>query len=156
MGAILHGAAGVTMALAWFMFFDGFQIAKNTGASEYTFVEWVPGLVAMLGFILVSFAVPEHIAGSGDDDDMLMMGGGADFADEGATMRSKFLFLIGYFCNFAGLAVAIWRIVEPYSKDDSPSAWPGIALLIQVVLIAASATLCMVGRKKVADDGLMF
>eukprot|EP00744_Colponema_vietnamica_P016718 GILI01023467.1.p1 GENE.GILI01023467.1~~GILI01023467.1.p1 ORF type:complete len:170 (+),score=24.70 GILI01023467.1:48-512(+) len=153
MGAGYHSSAGAMMSLAWFFFFDGFQIAKNENASEYTFVTWLPGLLAMLGFILIAFVVPEHIIGSDSDDGMFLT---SNTADDGEVMRSKFLFMIGYFMVFAGLSVGIWKLIDPYTKPDSPTAFPGVALLIQVVCIAASSTLCLLGRKKVEDDGLMF
>ena len=127
--SFLFAASGVSFAISWFVFFDGFVIASREGfadgdtsvyydAEPYTFVMFVPGLLALLALCVLMCVKPEHVINQESDESVELIGGGGAFGgeEESAVIRSKILFCISFFVFFAALGVGIWKLIDPYAK----------------------------------------
>lgn len=138
---LAHGISGILFALAWFVFFDGLIIAKNS-PHHYEFVQWLPGILCLLGFFIMMFVQPSAL--SSDDS-----GGGFDGDD---TNKHKSLFFFGCLFCLASLSVSIWQMSATYNTSGGSVEWPGVALLGNSVLLMASACAFFMARYHKQDD----
>src|SRR4051812_8909341 len=98
---VSHAVSGAIFAIAWFIFFDGFVTAKDTGEAKYQFVMWLPGLLGLLSMFVIMFV----------DAAALRDEGGGVF-DSGDAPRHKSLFFFGTLLALAGLSIAIWKMSD--------------------------------------------
>ncbi len=147
---ILHALAGSCFSLSWFLFADGLAKANEiTDASKhFTFVMWLPGLLCMIMIALMALVDISALQGASDDSNM-MMGG---YTDESTNQKARVLFFVAATFGLAGMSVAIWKMADTYNSSDD--SWPGVALLLQVIVMMATCAFLVGARtKKTSDDG---
>ena len=140
LGAILCGAI---FSVAWWVFIDGVVFGQQIGDAEV--FEWYyvfPGLGATLSLVLLNFVNLKDALAQVDE------GGGDGFGSDEVTVSSTrrtlvrawlFIWLTGLFLCIAG---GIWIMAAHF-----PDNWSGVAILIQPIIIAASAGLLLYVRK---------
>ena len=138
-GAILCGAI---FSIAWWIFIDGVVFGQTVGESEpFKWYYVFPGLGATVSLILLNFVnVKDALARVETDQDAY----DNDEATVSSTRRTLvrawlFIWLTGLFLCIAG---GIWIMAAHY-----PDNWSGVAILIQPIIIAASAGLLLYVRK---------
>ena len=62
---VLSAISGGLFSIAWWLFIDGALTAKRATADNdsipFKFVEYVPGLIAMIAFVMLQFVDPEDM-----------------------------------------------------------------------------------------------
>lgn len=135
--------AGAAFSCAWFAFFDGLTIASRDGL-PYEFQMWLPGILCLMATVVFMFADPKDIQGEED-----FMGG---MTDETKQNRAKIIFFMASVLCLAGLSVAIWKLSDTY--PNAGTSWPGVALLLQSLLMLIMNGLILAGRAQSNDDGV--
>ncbi|KAJ9459559.1 Transmembrane protein 50-like protein [Diplonema papillatum] len=130
-------AAGVLFSVGWWWFIDGLIIA-NQGDHHFTFVTWIPGLLSTLGLIGVNMLNPADLRedGLGGDDEVT---------------RAKVFFFISWLFIFGGLVAAVWICLSDYSQESTSSNYPGVAIIMQTVVITFASVVFWM-RRSGQDD----
>lgn len=133
---LLTVAAGALLALSVLIFIDGAVMAKRCGES-YSFFMYLPQILCYCGGILLQLVNPESLTRDT-----------TSFDDDSEEIRSKATFFVSAVAFFAALALAIWKLINPYSS--SSAVWPGVAIVMEVVLLAISFVVLF--ARKGTDD----
>ncbi|ORC87064.1 uncharacterized protein TM35_000242140 [Trypanosoma theileri] len=134
---MLHFAAGAIFSLSCFAFVDGCITAKQIGV-PFNFLMWLPSIMIFCGMFVLSFVDAKVIAD-------------VDYSFEDSnTQRAKIFFFIAALLMLGGLAVALWKAIEPYSQVNN--SWPGVSLVIQGVLLMVCSGIFFYARLKNEGD----
>lgn len=117
-------------------FFSGWWIIIDVGArytsNDFHFAFYIFGIFGTLSFIIVN-----SISNSQLRDD------GYDSVNPRAA---KGCLLLGFILGFSALTGSVWILISEYASSKYPNAYPGVALLIQNVLIFLSSLTFKFGR----------
>jgi len=78
------------------------------------------------------------------------------FDDGGGVCRSRFWLFLSYLVSFAALTGSVWVLLQHYAfapAGSGASAWTGVAGVLEVALVLASALVFFLSRTPV--DGAM-
>lgn len=137
---VLTTVAGVLFAASVFIYIDGGVVAWRMDL-PYSYFMYLPQLLCCLGGILLQLV-----------DLTALSGESSSFGEDTDEIRSKVFFFISSVSFFAAVAVAIWKLVDPYSR--SGDWWPGVAILVQVVLLIVTFVTLFLKRWVDEDDDL--
>lgn len=94
---------------------------------------WVPGILGTLGLVMVNCISWEAVTGDGAFDD-------------GVAAKAKCWVLFAMIFLFCSMGAAIWLFAAD-SQTANAYTWGGTAMLVQSLMIFASAILFRVSRR---------
>ena len=149
--------SGFIFAGGWVLWVDGYVIANRSNPVmphtttpsplmtptpkddlyvSYKFKDWTPGLVGMLAFVLMNMMAPKDLS---NEDSML---------DERDLTLNRAWFFFSVIIMFVSLTLAIIFHLNPYSHKNGYPSYPGIAMLLQSILIGVSSFIFFFARGK--------
>jgi len=138
--------SGVLFAIAWWLWIDGHAFSNTFERpdthSAVTFGHYVPGIVSTLALVMVNVVSWKDLGGFN-----------WGFSEDAVQTRVRVWLFLSLVIAFGGIIGAIWSAVEHwFNMNPKPDhEWPGIALILQNVLIFVSS---MLYRFKTSDtDG---
>ncbi|TFK46472.1 UPF0220-domain-containing protein [Heliocybe sulcata] len=136
--------AGALFALASWQFWDAAILSRHTPDPEVhvTFVDWVPGICSVLGFIIVNLIDKDRI--KGEDS----------FSGEGgAVWRARLFLFIGFAFMAGGLAGSIALHVLKYYLQEFPEQflYYGYANMSQNVCFMLSAVILWLAQSSSSE-----
>jgi Uncharacterised protein family (UPF0220) len=129
--------SGVVFAVAWWIFIDGVVFGETIGnAEKFEPYYVIPGIGATIALVMLNCVKLEDAMGSG--------GGDSGFGSDGSTRTTivRAWLFIWFTIMFVCIAGAIWTMAAHYSDN-----WTGVAILVQPIVISASAGLLLYTRK---------
>ena len=124
-GILLSLLSGIIFAAAWWLLIDGIIHSDHT----FTFAYSLPAIFCTLAGIGINMVHREHIT---DMDGMF---------NNGAAEKTRAWIFIMVTISFVCIGGSIWVLVNHYNGGD----WPGVALLLNTMLVLFSAVLFFVG-----------
>ncbi|PBK97878.1 UPF0220-domain-containing protein [Armillaria gallica] len=107
--------AGALFALAQWTFLDAAILSAHEKPSwggdppvHVTFLDWLPGISSLLGFLIVNVIDKDRIKGD------------AGFGDSGAVWRARLFLFIGFAFMAGGLAGSVCILILKYVLGDYP------------------------------------
>eukprot|EP00755_Sulcionema_specki_P021865 Sspe_Gene.75131::Locus_46948_Transcript_1_1_Confidence_1.000_Length_638::g.75131::m.75131 len=137
---VLSLLSGVLFGAAWLFFVDGYVIGRQDG-NEYEGREWAPGLVGFVAFFMTNLITPQH----------LQTGSGLDLEENQVNMN-KAWFFFSVLVSFTSVILSIWMMIENFSGGSGKKGYPGIALLLQTLLLMMSSAVFFWARGQKKDD----
>ncbi|XP_055357826.1 transmembrane protein 50A-like [Paramacrobiotus metropolitanus] len=123
--------SGCMFAIGWWLIFDVAVVYSSQGDFPHPY--HAIGVVATVAFIMI-VATPIS-----DDYD------GGLF---NSPATSRFIIFTGFMIGFSCVIAAVWIMFQDYVKFKGHlSAWPGVALFLQNLLIFSSAVIWKIGRR---------
>eukprot|EP01061_Rhynchopus_euleeides_P000861 TRINITY_DN10607_c0_g1_i4.p2 TRINITY_DN10607_c0_g1~~TRINITY_DN10607_c0_g1_i4.p2 ORF type:complete len:153 (+),score=48.84 TRINITY_DN10607_c0_g1_i4:162-620(+) len=128
-------SSGALFAAGWWWFVDGLVSANQHDGTDFGFQMWLPGIFATLGMIGVNMTNPSDLRedGLGDDPDV---------------QKAKVFFFFSGLFLFASLVAAVWICIADFGSQSAErtTTYPGVAIIMQAVIITISTVLMWVGR----------
>lgn len=134
-------AAGMAFAVALFLIIDGFVFARRA-LSPYNFFMWLPTLMSLCAMFTFLFVRPEHMLRANSQD--------RDAEDEYDEIRIKSMIFVGTALFFGALAISVWKLTTPYIDVEAP--WPGVALILHVLVLMIGNGFLMASRAGHTDE----
>lgn len=125
--------AGALFAAAWSIFIDAVIVANQDPDPYYhtTFVAWVPGLLALVGFAVSALTTAETMSLRSMHDQYL----------------TAVVTTVGWAASFAASCMAVLLLVLRYGPHSSKEpGFVGVAMVTQTNLLALSAILLWARR----------
>ena len=146
---VLSSVAGLLFGLGWWCFIDAASVARSEGyAISVSGEQYLPGIACTLGFFMINCID----WGTLSADDFSYHNAGS------AKCKARAFVVLAVLLELSGIVGAIVIIVETYSpqlkadaesacndKGETCSLWPGIAVLIQAVVIFVSTFIMRMG-----------
>lgn len=130
--------AGALFAASVFVFADGCIDARKS-PHRYDFSMWLPQITGICAVFLLLFVNPQLVAD-----------GHSEYGEASDVQKAKSLFFMGVLLCFASVGTALWKLIDCYSS--APSAWPGVALVVQSLLIVACNAVMFYARSISSDE----
>ncbi|KAF7303866.1 hypothetical protein MIND_00616500 [Mycena indigotica] len=136
--------SGALFALAYWVFLDACIISKHAKAPwgppddpapapvHVTFVDWIPGLCSLLGFLVINLIDKDRVRGD------------ENFGDARAVWRARLFLFVGFALMAGGLAGSVTVLVIKYIMPEYPDAFKyygyanvtqNVALMLSVVIL---------------------
>jgi len=143
--------AGGLFALAHWLFLDAAVLSAHfrpppdapydTAPVHVSFVDWVPGILSILGFIVVNLIDKDRIKGE------------EAYADSRAVWRARLFLFIGFALMAGGLAGSVTVLVLKYIVPAFPEqfAYYGYANVSQNVAVMLSAVVLWIAQSAPSD-----
>ncbi|KAI8067562.1 hypothetical protein BC940DRAFT_301045 [Gongronella butleri] len=128
--------AGALFALAWWFFVDGLCTSEP---GLVGFEDWVGGILATLGMIVVNLIDKEALRGTDYDDRV--------------PWRARLFLFIGFALMAGGFAGSVTVLVVKYTTKMDPVPYVGITDVVQTSLIMFSTAVLWLSQKD--DDRLV-
>jgi len=143
-------AAGALFALANWTFLDAAILSAHArspwGKDEpspvhVTFVDWVPGICSLLGYIIINMIDKDRVRG--DDS----------FGDSRAVWRARLILFIGFAFMAGGLAGSVTVLVLKYLMNNYPEQFNyyGYANVSQSVALMLSAIVLWIAQSTTGE-----
>eukprot|EP01087_Luapelamoeba_hula_P007189 TRINITY_DN1746_c1_g1_i1.p1 TRINITY_DN1746_c1_g1~~TRINITY_DN1746_c1_g1_i1.p1 ORF type:complete len:159 (-),score=23.47 TRINITY_DN1746_c1_g1_i1:200-676(-) len=133
--------AGTLFAVAWLVWIDGAVIATHTdGYVNPPWYAYIIGVCGTVVFILMNMVSLNHM------HPFALM-----FAHDMSAKVRAWLF-VSFALGFGVLAAAIFVCVDSYGHEKGTKVWPGVALVVQNVLLLVSSVLFLFARKIDEED----
>ncbi|CAH8517457.1 unnamed protein product [Schistosoma turkestanicum] len=131
---IVSMIAGVLFALGWWIAIDAAVLfAENLPNAYHT-----AGVFSTIAFILIN-SVPNGVLRD-------------EFSDSRIGRRGALICLfIAFSMAFSSSIAACWILFGAYVSEGKTPVWPGVAILLQNLLICTSSLLFKFGRKDLTD-----
>lgn len=167
-------ASGALFSIAWWIFFDAVILSAvrsrapnlppdeggpppgegsggdNNGgdwvapAVSVTFSDWIPGLLATLGMIVVNLIDKSILAEAGGFGGMSFGGGGGGFGGgDGVQWRARLFLFVGFALLAGGLAGSVTLLTIKYIIPDLPSGYEYYGLASVVSCLISSFFSCL-------------
>eukprot|EP00992_Anisonema_acinus_P006183 TRINITY_DN19956_c0_g1_i1.p1 TRINITY_DN19956_c0_g1~~TRINITY_DN19956_c0_g1_i1.p1 ORF type:complete len:157 (-),score=45.91 TRINITY_DN19956_c0_g1_i1:74-493(-) len=135
--ALTSYISGALFAAAWWLFVDGWVVySKDNSGAGFDFVMWLPGLLGTLGFVMINMTTPSDLSNSS----------AVDFDRNPNTTKICFFFSV--LVAFISIIAAIWILAD----KSMGKGWPGIALILQSILLLGSGLAFWFGRGPKKDE----
>ncbi|PWN89424.1 UPF0220-domain-containing protein [Acaromyces ingoldii] len=170
-------ASGALFSLAWWIFFDAVILSAVRSraplppdqggpppgdgdgdewlppAVSVTFSDWIPGLLATLGMIVVNLIDKSILAEVGGFGGMSFGGGGGGFGGDGVQWRARLFLFVGFALLAGGLAGSVTLLTIKYIVADLPPGYEyyGLASVIQNAAIMLSTVLLWISQSTESD-----
>lgn len=129
--------SGALFGAAWWIWVDAVAVARAKGFGVVPADHYIPGFIATLALMMINGVRREDLTSS-------------DPYDDGVGCRARAWLLISYIVSFASLTGAVWVLIQHYANNDAVTSaeqmWPGVAGVVQSVLIVASGLVLWLSR----------
>ncbi|OZJ05220.1 hypothetical protein BZG36_02455 [Bifiguratus adelaidae] len=129
--------AGGLFALGWWVFIDGITLASRNQDSvvHIGFEDWVSGILATLGMIIINLIDKSRLRGDG-------------FGDSGVAWKARLFLFVGFALMAGGLAGSLSVLAVKYLDKGihMPELYYGIAGVVQCSLIMISTVVLWVAH----------
>eukprot|EP00028_Trichosphaerium_sp_Am-I-7-wt_P014412 CAMPEP_0168508360 /NCGR_PEP_ID=MMETSP0405-20121227/73_1 /TAXON_ID=498012 /ORGANISM="Trichosphaerium sp, Strain Am-I-7 wt" /LENGTH=139 /DNA_ID=CAMNT_0008525491 /DNA_START=53 /DNA_END=472 /DNA_ORIENTATION=+ len=120
-------ASGGLFAIAWWIWIDAATVDAHLEWNTIQPGHYFPGVFATIALIMVNLVSWTDLDGFG-------------FGDDGSQKRTRFWLFGSFSIMFGALFAAVWLGIDHwFMKKDVPNSWPGIALILENVIIMCSA-----------------
>jgi len=128
--------AGCLFTAAWLIWIDG-------AVSGNKFSDWKepPWYFYLPGFISTAVLVMMNMVSLNDLHPFSLM------FSEDISHRVRAWLFVAFAIGFGALGASIWMCVDAYENQSDLKAWPGVALVLQNVIILLSSVLLLFARK---------
>ncbi|KXN83092.1 UPF0220 protein C8D2.02c [Leucoagaricus sp. SymC.cos] len=135
--------AGALFALANWTFLDAAVLSAHAKPKwddeppvHVTFVDWVPGICSLLGYLVINLIDKDRIKGE------------AGFGDSGAVWRARLILFIGFALMAGGLAGSVTVLILKYAMHNyTPNyTYYGYANVSQNVALMLSAVVLWIAQ----------
>ncbi|EPQ26743.1 uncharacterized protein PFL1_05722 [Pseudozyma flocculosa PF-1] len=157
--------SGALFALGWWFFLDACIISSLTlkpprdpslpfepPATHISFADWVPGLCATIGMIVVNLIDKQHLTEAGGT---FSFGGGSGggFSGDSVQWRARLFLFVGFALLAGGLAGSITVLTVKYLVADLPQGFEyyGVANVVQNSGIMLSTVLLWISQNTESD-----
>eukprot|EP00163_Fabomonas_tropica_P032075 TRINITY_DN7900_c0_g1_i2.p1 TRINITY_DN7900_c0_g1~~TRINITY_DN7900_c0_g1_i2.p1 ORF type:complete len:149 (+),score=8.06 TRINITY_DN7900_c0_g1_i2:21-467(+) len=128
--------SGILFAAAWWIFIDGCVWARhNDDPQQVIFAFYIPGFLSTLALFMMNVINWSEIKQN------------SSFG-EGVNPRVKAWLFVAFLMSFSCIVGAVFILIDKFKGGK----WPGIALVLQNVLILASSLLLWFGRGAGSSD----
>lgn len=114
---------------------------RLTPQTPTTNKQFIPGLLALLALLMINTVRYDQL----HEYD--------PFDDGGGVCRSRFWLFLSYLVSFAALTGSVWVLLQHYAFSPGAKAWTGVAGVLEVALVLASALVFFLSRTPVDGDG---
>jgi len=124
---VLCYVAGAAFAIGWWIWIDAtvYSVSIDDDPSHIGYY-FIPGIVSTIAVLMIN-AVSWN-----DLNNNFLFG-------DGVSTKARVWILFSFIVAFGGIAAAIWGAIAHWFQASPKSEWGGVALIIQNVLIFASA-----------------
>jgi hypothetical protein len=102
--------------------------------------KFIPGLLALAALLMINAVRYDQL----HEYD--------PFDDGGGVCRSRFWLFLSYLVSFAALTGSVWVLLQHYAFAPGGRAWTGVAGVLEVALVLASALVFFLSRTPVDGD----
>eukprot|EP00899_Mesostigma_viride_P004253 jgi/Mesvir1/13829/Mv15979-RA.1 len=127
------GLAGAVFGAGWWFWVDACVLSAMAG-TKVPFVHFLPGIVAVIAIIMINLVDKRDLNEN-------------SVYDEGAGCRSRTFLFLSYLISFGALGGATWVLVAGYASKAGVDTWPGVASIIQCILIITSGIIYWTSRQ---------
>lgn len=121
--------SGLLFFAGWWFLIDAMSVDPHQITTGQVFV----GIFGTISFFMVNAVKNSHIN---------------ENSDESGARIAKIWLLIGFIMGFASVMAAVWIMIEDYINNKDKNNWPGVALLLQNVLILVGSLVYKFGRNE--------
>jgi hypothetical protein len=114
--------------------------AVATSSTKVPFDRYIPGILAAVALLMINTVRYDQL----HEYD--------PFDDGGGVCRSRFWLFLSYLVSFAALTGSVWVLLQHYAFAGG-TAWTGVAGVLEVALILASALVFFLSRTPVDGAG---
>ncbi|KZS96435.1 UPF0220-domain-containing protein [Sistotremastrum niveocremeum HHB9708] len=117
----------------------------DTVPVHVTFLDWLPGIISMIGLLVVNLIDKDRLTGEG------AFGGSGDSR---AVWRARVILFLGFAMMAGGLAGSVCVLVLKYIIQEYPEQYNfyGIAAVVQNVSLMLSAVVLWLAQNASEDD----
>lgn len=123
--------------LSGFLFFSGWWFLIDAMAidpkHQITTGQVFVGIFGTVSFFMVNTVKNSHIN---------------ENSDESGARIAKIWLLIGFVMGFASVIAAVWIMIDDFINNEKKDNWPGVALLMQNLLILVGSLVYKFGRNE--------
>ena len=134
---VLSLLSGCLFAIGWCLFIDG---VVSAAPGQYLWYFASPAVLVTLSSILVNFIYADQLLGGHNASPF----GGSGDSD---VIHARIWFYIMMTLSLCSVFGALWIVLDHFASPDPVVAWPGVALQLQTVLVAASGFCFFFGRR---------
>ncbi|KYQ89558.1 transmembrane protein [Tieghemostelium lacteum] len=146
----LSGFAGLIFGVAWFLWIDG-HVYENTRLyheEDYKgpTIQWIyylPGIFATLALVMSNIVHIESLSSS------------SFLTNEDGVNKIRIWLFISFAISFGCVAASIWimaGVFMPPHNTNTAAQWPGIALMLQNILIFISSLILVYSKTHKDED----
>eukprot|EP01120_Amphizonella_sp_Union-15-10_P009054 TRINITY_DN3355_c0_g1_i2.p1 TRINITY_DN3355_c0_g1~~TRINITY_DN3355_c0_g1_i2.p1 ORF type:complete len:154 (-),score=17.94 TRINITY_DN3355_c0_g1_i2:76-537(-) len=126
---IMSYLSGITFAVGWWLWIDANALhAVEKDEVSITFWHWVPGIIATIALFMIN-------AVSWTD----LQGFGFGSLDDDVQKRARLWLFFSFAIAFGCVTASIWIAIVHWFQIEGSNSWPGIAIILQTLLILGSA-----------------
>jgi hypothetical protein len=129
--------SGCLFSIGWCLLIDG-VVSAAPGQFLWYFAS--PAVLVTLSSICLNFIYADQIRASSSN---FALGGGSDTD----VIHARIWFYVMLTLSLCSIFGALWIVIDHFSNADAAVAWPGIALQLQTLLVAASGFCFFFGRR---------
>merc|ERR1711991_355754 len=133
--------AGCFFSSAWFILIDGIIHSHDFGQVPFIWFYALPAIFVTITNVLMNLVNSSQLSAR------------SNVFDDGGSKKATAWFIVMLALSFCCIGGAIWIEIAHYAPYNA-SQWPGIALLLNTVLITCSGLLFFFGRGKKQYSGL--
>ncbi|XP_017480593.1 PREDICTED: transmembrane protein 50A [Rhagoletis zephyria] len=124
--------------IAGFLFFSGWWVLIDAmsvdNQHQITTGHVFIGVFGTISFFMVNTVKNSHIS--------------EENTSESGAQIAKIWLLIGFVMGFASIVAAVWVMIDDFINNTKKDNWPGVALLMQNVLILIGSLVYKFGRNE--------
>jgi len=126
---LLAYAAGFSFAIGWWLWIDANVYSHHTNDPvQVSGVHYIPGIISTIGLIMVNLVSWSDL-------------NGVNFLSDNVSAKARIWLLFAFVVSFAGLVVGVWMAVVHWFQGNPNSQYPGVALIVQNLLIFAGGAM---------------
>eukprot|EP01112_Ceratiomyxa_fruticulosa_P017325 TRINITY_DN537_c0_g1_i3.p1 TRINITY_DN537_c0_g1~~TRINITY_DN537_c0_g1_i3.p1 ORF type:complete len:147 (-),score=18.67 TRINITY_DN537_c0_g1_i3:109-549(-) len=132
---MLAGIAGALYGLGWVVWVDAivYESVKDL-KPEIDWLFYMPGFIATFGLIMQNIVNYEGLRGD-------------SFLSGNYSAQIRAWLLVSFLVSFGSIAAAIWIMIAKWlPPHNSETQWPGVAMVVQAVVIFISSLLLVWGK----------
>jgi len=129
---LLSYFSGVLFAIAWWIWIDAHAKSVELKAAGPGFGPfYLVGILGSVAFVMINTVSWKDL-----------MGGEWAFGEEGSQAKIRIWFFLALILGFGAICLSLWLGIEKWlNNSEFPYKYPGVALIVQNMMIFASALL---------------
>jgi len=141
---VLCYAAGAIFAVGWWLWIDAHVYSQFVQDDVYvTFPHYLPAIINTVALVLMNLVSWSDLNSNG-------------LFSEGVSTKAKIVIFVAFVLSFACVGASIWIAVVHWFQNMEPepkTTFPGVALIVQNVLISGSAFMYRFAKPQEDDGG---